>query len=129
MIIEMPTIKAVNVTHVRVSLPVRYGEEDIPNDAPMRSGDTWNAVIDIDTGQILDYPKGGALDLSMKVCDSGLYALLCPDGETLAEIQDYVPHCVIPGEYGDYVELNVDSEGVIQNWTSNPDVSDFFPES
>lgn len=129
MIIEIPTTKAVNVTHVRVSLPVRYEEEDIPNDAPMRSRDMWNATIELDTGYVLDWPKGKSLDLRMKVCDSGIYTLLDEDGRVVAEIQDYVPHCVIPGEYGDYVELDIDSEGVIQNWTSNPDVSDFFPES
>lgn len=128
MIIEIPTTKAVNITHVKVCLPVRYGEEDIPNNAPMRQGDMWNATINIGTGQIEAWPKGETLDLHMKVCDSGIYQLL--DGEhVISEMQDYVPHGVIPGEYGDYVVLDIDSDGVIQNWTSNPDVSDFFPES
>ena len=118
----------VEVVAVEIVLPVCYGEEDIPNDFPLRDGDKWEATIDIATGTIhewsSDYP---ACELYMKVCDGGKYILVDPDGETVAELQDYVPHGVVPGEYGDYVMLKIDSGGVITNWPKSPDVSAFFP--
>ena len=40
-------------------------------------------------------------------------------------VQDYVPHGVVPGEYGDYVILKID-KGRIVNWPAKPDVSEFF---
>ena len=48
------------VTHVRVVLPVRYEEEDIPNDFPLREGDVWTATIELSTGKISEWPQGVA---------------------------------------------------------------------
>lgn len=118
-----------NITHVRVALAVRYGEEDMPNNFPVRTGGLWRAEINIDTGKIENWPADfGAFELYMKVCDSGSYYLL--DGNTqIAAIEgDYVPNGVVPGEYGDYVDLKIAADGTITNWPKKPDVSSFFPE-
>ena len=40
--------------------------------------------------------------------------------------QEYVPHGVVPGEYGDYIHLNIDSDGTIANWPKKPNVKAFF---
>jgi hypothetical protein len=127
--IEMMMPTKVNVTHVRVEIAVRYDEEDIPNDFPLRDGDMWNATIEIDTGKILNWPVGKSGDMHMKVCDEGSYFLLNEKGETIVSIEeDYVPNRLIPGEYGDYVELKINEEGIITNWPKSPSVEDFFPE-
>lgn len=117
----------VEIAAVRMRLPVRYEEEDMPNDFPLRKGDIWEAEVEMDTGKIKDWPAGQTGCFSMKVCDGGTYTLLAPGGEKIAAIeQNCVPNGVIPGEYGDYVELEIDAAGIITNWPKQPDVSVFF---
>lgn len=115
----------VDVKSVVVDIPVRYEEEDIPNDFPLRVGDRWKATIDVETGQIHDWPQGKTGSFYMKVCDEGIYTLLDQEGNELAKIdEDYVPN-LIPGEYGDYVEFAIDENGIVTNWPKHPDFSNF----
>ena len=116
----------IEVTHVVIELPVRYGDEDMPFDFPLRDGDTWSAKVNIDTGEIEGWPKGRTGEFYMKVCDSGVYTLLGPDGVVAKVENDYVPHGVIPGQYGDYVSLDIDAAGIITNWPDDPDLSAFI---
>lgn len=130
--VKVPT--EVELTHVEITLPIMYGEEDIPNDFPLRSGDTWRALVEIDTGRILFWPEGRAERMFVTVKDTGTYRLMRPTDlpgkwQVFAERhQDYVPHGLIPGEYGDVVELHIGADGVIANWPKKPDLSAFFPE-
>jgi len=127
--IKIPTTKTVEVTDIRLELAVRYEDEEMPYDFPLRSGDMWRATVEIDTGKIKDWPKGKDGAVEMKVCDEGTYTLLDKDGNTVAELRnEYVPHGIVPGEYGDYVNLQIDPTGTITNWPSNPEFSDFFQE-
>ena len=122
--INVPT--TFDVKYVSVSIAVRYEEEDIPNDFPLRDGDIWNATIEVETGKILNWPKGQDGYLQMKVCDEGTYHLLDADKNMVASIVDnYVPNQLIPGEFGDYVELDINADGVIKNWPKNPSFQDF----
>lgn len=117
----------IDIRYISIDVAVRYGEEDIPNDFPLRVGDAWKAIVDIDTGMIHDWPVGQAGELSMKVCDQGTYQLLDENMILIAFIEDdYVPHGVVPGRYGDYIELNIDATGRIANWPKRVDVSEFF---
>lgn len=118
----------IQVTTVEISVPIRYGEEDIPNDFPLRRGNVWFATVDMDTGQVHRWPKGKNGRLHMKVCDEGTYILNDHDEEVARVDEDYVPHGVIPGEHGDYIDLQIDATGKITNWPRKPDLSDFFPE-
>ena len=113
-----------NIVAVRIALPVKYGEEDMPNNFPYRHGDMWSVVINADTGQISNWPAGVAHKLHMKVTDGGTYELLNIDGRVVLAIEEnYVPHGVIPGEYGDYVILDIGPDGVIRNWPKRFDLS------
>jgi len=125
---RIPITIEVEITHILVTLPVRYEEEDIPNDFPLRKGDVWSAKIEIDTGKILGWPEGQAGEIdTMKVCDSGSYRLLDANGCIVANIeQDYVPHGVIPGDSGDYVSLKINEAGIITNWPKRPDIREFL---
>jgi len=117
--------REVDVATIEVILPVRYDDEDIPYDAPMRKGEIWQAEIDVATGEVYDWPRGKTLDMYMKVNDSGTYTLHDGSGDTIAKRQDYVPHGIIPGEYGDYVDLKINEVGKITNWPKNIDLSGF----
>ena len=116
-----------DIKYLSMVLPVKYDDEDMPYDFPFRSGEQWSVTVDIDEGKILDWPQGVSHGLFMKVTDGGVYQLLGPDKELVAMIQDYVPHSMVPGEYGDYVKLNIDESGVITNWKVDKSriVSDF----
>lgn len=118
--------KEIDVKYVLVTVPVKYDNEDLPEDFFGRHGDLWCVMIDVDTGVIRGY-RGEPFDLSMKVVDQGSYELLDIDHQLLAEIdQDYVPHGLIPGRYGDYIEFKIDANGKITNWHKNPSVDEFF---
>lgn len=119
--------KEIDITQVKVDVAVRYDEEDIPKDFPFRTGDMWSAVIDIDKGQVIGWPIGQKGNLSMKVCDEGSYYLMDAEGNTILSIEnDYVPNNLLPGKHGDYIDLHINENGIITNWYSEPDFSDFI---
>jgi len=71
------TIKRdVPVKYLRAVCGVRYWEDASVNGSdgdqgsiPMRSGDEWCPVIDLDDGTILDWPEGITADIDYKVSD------------------------------------------------------------
>ena len=122
----------VEIKTVVIDLRPRYigdtDDDDMPTDFPLLSADKtqWVARVDIDTGIIEGWPAGETRNMHVKVCDEGIYRLLDGDGTEVAMIAGYVPHGVVPGSYGDYVELTIDETGRITNWPEQPDVSRFF---
>ena len=127
--VNLPT--EIEIKHVSVTFPIRDHEDEDKQDMPLRVGDMFSALIDIDTGKIVDWPKGkGGRRIYEKVVDRGTYSLIGSNGEIIKTLEnDYVPHGVIPGEYGDYVDLEVDKFGTIMNWPKNIDIfRNFFAE-
>jgi hypothetical protein len=121
--------KEVEIKYVKVQVAVRYEEEDIPNNFPLRNGDMWNAKIDIDRGVVIDWPNGEKGNLEMKICDEGSYYLLDENDNVILKIEeDYVPNRLLPGSYGDYLKLHINENGVITNWYSKPSIEDFLFE-
>lgn len=122
--------KEVEIYAVKVCVAVRYDEEDIPNDFPLREGDVWNAIITIDEGRVIGWPEGQKGHLAMKVCDQGSYHLLDSDYNTILSIEDdCVPNKLIPGKYGDYIDLQIGVGGLVGNWYKNPSIADFINDS
>lgn len=78
----------------------------------------WRPVIDLDKGQILNWPKDKEAKLCYKVVDEFYCVLQDDKGLCVSEYNDYVPRCMQLDEegYGDYVYITIDSEGFIQNW-------------
>lgn len=114
----------VEVSSIEIIVPVNYGEEDMPNDFPGRSGDTWHVQIGIEKG-LLFLSNGRSfpavdLDLNMKVVDGGTYRLLGPAGDTIVERQDYVPDCFPGTHYGDYLQFKIVG-GKVENWNVDSD--------
>lgn len=110
------------VDGIRCVLPVRYEEEDMPNDFPFREGDTWKVTLDLNTGKIRDWP-GPAAEVHMKVVDMGCYYLLSGDRIVAKLEEEYVPGC-IPEEYGDYVTFDIAADGTLKGW--KPRASEVF---
>lgn len=107
----------VRVDTVVACVHVRYDEEDMPNDFPHRDGDQWEVQIDIETGQIKNWPTGVARDLHMKVCDEGNYSLWNDCEQVAIQEDSYVPSFFPGSHYGDYLILDINENGLITNWT------------
>ena len=124
--------KEINIKTILIAIQPRYigdGEDDdMPTDTPLLKGQLWAAKVDIDTGVIHEWPQGKECEFSVKVCDMGNYSLFDDMDELIASKDGYVPNGIVPGEYGDYVDLKIDGTGKITNWPTNPDVSEFFSE-
>ena len=115
-------------TFMVVEAAVRYwedatvnGEQDTKGTLiPCRSGDLWNPVIDMETGEIKNWPKGTTADIHFKVCDAGKYWIVDDEGKMLAKWRgDYVPDawlCIGDNGYGDYIIMCVGADGVIEGW-------------
>lgn len=124
--------KEVEIRAVKIDIAPRHigdtEDDDMPTDFPLLSASktAWQAVVNIDTGQIAGWPIGEVREMYVKVCDAGTYSLIEADGSTVATINGYVPNGVVPGEYGDYVDLKIDANGFITNWPKRPNISAFF---
>ena len=121
------------VRYLKANMNVRYwedaelnGETDIHEQMPLRQGDMWVVTVNIETGKVLDWPKGTTAKTHYKVCDAGIYALyqtyedllMNKPLETYNDI--YVPTCLSNGGWGDYVILSIDKNGFIENWKFSP---------
>jgi hypothetical protein len=134
--IELRKIVEYEVMYLEVLAGVRYwedaevdGVEDcegtlIPcrlnnylNPVTKRTEDFWNPIIDIVTGQIINWENGVTANIHYKVCDNGVYRLLDLTGPVVT-IDGYVPKCMCPLEegYGDYIIMNVNEDGFIEGW-------------
>jgi len=134
--IELTVKKEFEIEFLQVSAGVRYWEDATVNDTedenglliPCRDGDRWKPIIEIETGKIVNWEQGTKADIHYKVCDDGLYTLIDEKGNEVKSIDGYVPSLMSPKEngYGDYIIMDVDENGIIQNWVS--DLSDFDNE-
>lgn len=126
--------KEVDIKILEVKAHVRYWEDSEINGVsdenggltPFTNGDLWCPIIDIDSGIIKDWPRGTIAKINFKVCDEGSYFLKDESGETVLSIEnDYVPSILCPKKngYGDYIIMDIDETGKIQNW--NQDITSF----
>ena len=86
---------------------------------PCKNGNIWNPHIDIDSGIITNWDNGVNANIHYKVCDECGYELLDNDGNVIISFEDgYVPKTLCPKEngYGDYIIMDIDENGKIENW-------------
>lgn len=88
-------------------------------------------TIDVETGQVLNWPKNSPYDFfDVKIVDEGEYILLNTAGEVIAEYSGYVPECVGYNGYGDYLEFEIDSASNIPEWGfTQENLDEFMKES
>ena len=130
--------KEVNFTHLKVKCGARYWEdtevngiEDTDGDLiPLRNGDYWCPVIDLETGIIKEWPQGKTANVHYKCCDDGDYWLVTDEGEEIKSRGYYVPNIldIYKESFGDYVILNIDENGKIADWPTIHNISDFIDE-
>lgn len=83
--------------------------------------------IDVETGQVLNWPKNSPFDFyDKKIVDEGKYLLLDENGGVIAEYDGYVPECVGCDGYGDYLEFEIDSTSNIPEWRFTQEHLDEF---
>lgn len=122
--------RTVNIKYLILDAGVRYWEDAEVNGVddkdgeliPFRVRDYWQPTIDIDSGTILAWPENTTAKIHYKVCDDGTYKVCDENRVVVASHDGYVPDALAPnGEgYGDYIILNVDETGKINNW--NPEL-------
>ncbi len=119
--------KEIDIGYVEIEVP--YDEDDEIPEGTFGTNGWWLRLrIDVDTGMVCDW-CGPAINIYLKVVDRGFYCLRDKDGEQVAKIeQDYVPNSLIPGEYGEYIDLKIGADGKILNWPKRISFEDFFPE-
>ena len=135
--IELIQKTEVEVRFLKVSAQVRYWDDaEINGDndesgcnVPFKNGDLWEPIIDIENGFIVDWPVGTEAKFHFKVCDAGQYYLLDKDLVVKASILDgYVPNGLCHGDtgFGDYIILDVASDGKIKGYQNKVEASDWF---
>lgn len=116
-----------NARFIEVSAGVRYwedatlnGQDDTEGKVPLREGDRWCPVIDLESGEILNWPAGLEAHIHYKVCDDGDYWLLDESRIRIAKWRGYyVPEdflCVGDEGFGDYIIFRVNADGKICDW-------------
>jgi len=134
--VTIKTTKKIKVKYLQVKAGVRYWEDATVTDVedeqgdliPCRVDDNWCPLIDLDTGQILNWKEGTKADIHYKVCDEGVYALLDESKNVVVEYEGYVPNSMSPKDsgFGDYIIMDVDEKGFIAKW--EPDLTDFYED-
>lgn len=78
----------------------------------------WRPLIDIETGQIVNWEQGFYANVHYKVCDDFTCYILNGNNEVVYEYDDYVPSIMCPADegYGDYIIMDIDEKGFIQKW-------------
>lgn len=114
------------ISRIRIDCP--YDEDDEVPSYVRENCNNFQCFINLESG-VMSYPKNiGPATVHIKAVDRGTYTLIGNDGCYVAELQDYVPHGVVPGSYGDYIELEIDEHNKVTNWPKQIDVSEFFKE-
>lgn len=137
MIIELKTTKTVDVKYIKCSIGARYWEDGTVNDEedtngdliPLREGDYWCPIIDLDTGIIKDWPSGTTADVHYKSCDDNEFTLLDSEMNVLHMQNSYVPDflAINDDSFGDYVIMEIEENGQITDWDSSKvDLYDFL---
>jgi len=122
--------------YLMVEAQVRYwddaeinGERSESGDhVPFKFNDVWVPVINIETGEVMDWPKDTKASFHFKVCDAGSYFLLDENNKKIASrFNNYVPSGLCHGDqgYGDYIIFNVGTYGKIENYRNAIDYDEF----
>lgn len=130
MIHKVKTIVEREVTLLKAEMGVRYWEDGTVNGEPddednpkmpLADKGVWRLLIDLTTGEILEWPQGVTASAHYKVCDDGVYSLIDRTGATVIKKDGYVPSMMSPKDrgYGDYVIMDIGADGKIADWRAD----------
>ena len=91
-------------------------------------GKAWHIIINLDNGQICNWPQGTTAKIHYKSCDENYVEILDRQLGIIKEHEGYVPKILCPegNGFGDYVIMNIDENGFIRNF--HPDLADIFDD-
>lgn len=116
------------------------GVEDVDGKLiPCRYENFWIPTINVRTGRVINWEQGKKAKINYKVIDAGRYILHTLLGDKFADTKnkflflknsafavvglkdEYVPDWFdLDGDgYGDYIQLTIDKNGYIKNWSKN----------
>jgi len=83
----------------------------------------WNPIINLDNGQIVNWQKGTTASVHYKSVDNNQIDIKDRNTNTIKEYEGYVPSFLCPEEdgWGDYVIMEIDENGFIQDFDNNLD--------
>lgn len=97
-----------------------FFETDIFSTGDEDKFDTVEVMIDVDNKKVVDWNEtAGEVSIFAKVRDEGVYKYYDKDGNIIQTIEDeYVPDFLQVNEngYGDYLNLTISKNGVIENF-------------
>lgn len=84
----------------------------------------WCPIINIETGEIINWKQGVTAFVHYKSCDENYIRFSDDDDNTVQIYSGYVPKLLDPTNdgYGDYVIMHIDENGFIEDFTC--DLSD-----
>lgn len=134
--IKLKITKEFDVKFLQVRAGVRYWEdadingetaEEDGSNTPCKNGDNWQPKIDVETGRIINWEQGKTASVHYKVCDDGDYTLIDSKGQVIAKKEGYVISALAPREngYGDYIMMDINEDGIIEDWDETMLVEDF----
>lgn len=122
----------VEISYIRVNAYIPFWEDAYvngvadDNDSPTipcasSCNCYWQPLIEIETGQVLNWQKGVSAETNYKVRDRFKCDFLDEKNETVKSFRGYVPEFMYPGKNGweDYIMLNINEEGYIERWDKN----------
>lgn len=91
------------------------------NQIPCIFEDFWNPSISIDDGIIPNWTKGVEAKINLFLGKKCSWWILDSHLEVILErYDDYVPNCLSDGD-NNYLVMNIDKDGKIENWKFNID--------
>lgn len=125
--IELTAKKEFEVKYLKAIVGARYwedstvnGVEDTEGDLiPCRNGDYWEPLIELETGKIVNWEEGKTASVHYKSCDNNTFILLDENQNEVKRKEGYVISmmCPIEAGYGDYVIMDIDENGTIEEFS------------
>lgn len=92
---------------------------------------TWNIIIDLETGKILNWPEGTTAKVHYKVCDEcscGIY----DENMHGKLVEDYVPKILAYSDdsygFGDYIILDIESDGHLKDFPTGEKLQELLED-
>lgn len=99
-------------------IPCAEQIKDKPDNCIYSDHWVWRPVIDVETGQIINWDKQVDVFVHYKVCDGFECIFQDSEGLIIKQYEGYVPPFMYPKRegFGDYIILDIDECGYIQHW-------------
>ena len=91
---------------------------EVENDKYGHKSFYWQPTIDLETGTIINWPKGIKAHVFYKVCDDFRCTVYGENDNAVLKYKGYVPEFMAPEDegFGDYIDMVVDGNGTIKGW-------------